>query len=122
LKNPSRLSAPEVRREADRLLADATRISGAAPVLRRQSESLREAVKLYDKPVLAVLESDGVTLVAVQRIGNFGAFTRREIQLKPGRYVAVGSREGFRDVRREFTVTPESSMMVISVRCTEAVS
>jgi hypothetical protein len=122
LNNPSRLSAPEVRREADRLLADATRISGAAPVLRRQSESLREAVKLYDKPVLAVLESDGVTLVAVQRIGNFGAFTRREIQLKPGRYVAVGSREGFRDVRREFTVTPESSMMVISVRCTEAVS
>jgi hypothetical protein len=122
LANPSRLSAPEVRREAGRLLAEAGNIRGEAPLLRGQTEKLRVTLQLYDQPVLAVLESDGATLVSVQRVGNFGAFTRRELQLKPGRYVAVGSRTGFRDVRREFTITPGAGGMVIEVRCTEAIS
>jgi hypothetical protein len=116
------LSAPEVRREGERLLAEAVDIKTAAPVLRRQADSLRETLRVYDQPVLAVLESDGVTVVSVQRVGSFGAFTRREVSLKPGRYVAIGSRPGFRDVRREFTVTPGDSMLVIAVRCTELVS
>jgi tetratricopeptide (TPR) repeat protein len=122
LANPARLSAPEVRREGERLLAEAVDIKTAAPVLRRQADSLRETLRVYDQPVLAVLESDGVTVVSVQRVGSFGAFTRREVSLKPGRYVAIGSRPGFRDVRREFTVTPGDSMLVIAVRCTELVS
>ena len=122
LANPARLSAPEVRREGERLLAEAAEIKTAAPVLRRQADNLRETLRVYDQPVLAVLESDGITVVSVQRVGSFGAFARREVSLKPGRYVAIGSRPGFRDVRREFTVTPGDSMLVIQVRCTELVS
>ena len=122
LTNPARLSAPEVRREGERLLLEAANIKTTAPVLRRQTDELREALRLYDQPVLAVLESDGVTVVSVQRVGSFGAFTRREVSLKPGRYVAIGSRPGFRDVRREFTVAPGNSMLVIQVRCTELVT
>ena len=122
LANPSRLSAPEVCREAGRLLADAGNVRGEAPLLRSQTEKLRVTLQLYDQPVLAVLESDGATLVSVQRVGSFGAFTRREVQLKPGRYVAVGSRTGFRDVRREFTITPGAGGVVVEVRCTEAIS
>jgi len=122
LANPGRLTAPEVRREAERLLTDAGNVKAAAPVLRNQSEQLRAAIQLYDQPVLAVLESDGVTVVSVQRVGSFGAFTRRELQLKPGRYVAIGSRTGFRDVRREFTVAPGTTSVVVQVRCTEAIS
>jgi hypothetical protein len=49
-------------------------------------------------------------------------FTRKELQLKPGRYVAIGSRPGYRDVRREFTLTPGGTAVVVDVRCTEAVS
>lgn len=122
LGNPTRLSAPEVRREGERLLVEAAAIKTSAPVLQRQADVLRETLRLYDQPVLAVLESDGVTVVAVQRVGSFGAFTRREVALKPGRYVAIGSRPGFRDVRREFMITPGQSMLVIQVRCTELVS
>jgi len=122
LANPARLTAPEVRREADRLLQEASGIKGDASVLRGQTEQLRAAMRLYDQPVLAVIESDGITVVSVQRVGSFGAFTRRELQLKPGRYVAIGSRAGFRDVRREFTVLPGSSAVVVQVRCTETIS
>ena len=122
LGDPARLVAPEVRREADQLLARADAVRGTAPVLRSQSTRLRDTLKVYDRPVAAVLQSDGLTQVTLQRVGTVGMFTRKELQLKPGRYVAIGSRPGYRDVRREFTLTPGGTAVVVDVRCTEAVS
>ena len=122
LASPARLAAPEVRREAERLLSQASSINEKKVVLQGQSERLREALRLYETPVVAVIESDGLTLVSVQRVGNFGSFTRRELSLKPGRYVVIGSRAGFRDVRQEFLVTPTSTDLVVTVKCTEAIS
>lgn len=119
---PTRLSAPEVRREAARLLAEAARVSGDAPVLRSQADQLSAAIQIYEKPVRAIFQSDGQTRVVVQRIGIFGAFTRKELELKPGRYVIVGTREGFRDVRREINVVPSGPELIIDVRCTEVIS
>jgi hypothetical protein len=116
------LSAPEVRREAERLLAEAARVKGDAPVLRSQVEQLNTALQIYDKPIKTVFQSDGQTRIVVQRIGIFGTFTRKELQLKPGRYVVVGTREGFRDVRREINVTPNEPQVVVDVRCTELIS
>lgn len=122
ISTPVRLSAPEVRREAERLLAEAARVKEDAPVLRSQVEQLTAALQIYDKPIRTIFESDGQTRIVVQRIGIFGTFTRKELQLKPGRYVVVGTREGFRDVRREINVTPSGSQLIIDVRCTEVIS
>jgi tetratricopeptide (TPR) repeat protein len=122
LANPTRLSAPEVRREAQRLLTQAATIKETVTVLAGQSDRLRDALRLYETPILAVLESDGLTAVSVQRVGNFGTFTRRELSLKPGRYVAIGTRAGYRDVRQEFVVTPGATNLVVSVRCSEIIS
>lgn len=122
ISTPARLSAPEVRREAERLLAEAARVKEDAPVLRSQVEQLTAALQIYDKPIRTIFESDGQTRIVVQRIGIFGTFTRKELQLKPGRYVVVGTREGFRDVRREINVTPSGPQLIIDVRCTEVIS
>lgn len=122
LANPTRLAAPEVRREAERLLSQSSGIQENSTVLKNQTDRLRETLQLYDTAVVAVLESDGMTMVSVQRVGNFGAFTRRELSLKPGRYVAIGIRAGYRDVRQEFTVMPGSSNIVVTIRCTETIS
>lgn len=122
ISTPARLSSPEVRRELERLLAEAARVKGDAPVLRSQVEQLNTALQIYEKPIKTVLQSDGQTRIVVQRIGIFGTFTRKELQLKPGRYVVVGTREGFRDVRREINITPSEPQLVIDVRCTEAIS
>ena len=119
---PVRLASPEVRREAERLLAEAARVKDDAPVLRSQVEQLSASLQIYEKPIKTVFQSDGQTRIVVQRIGIFGTFTRKELQLKPGRYVVVGSREGFRDVRREINITPSGPQPVIDVRCTEAIS
>jgi hypothetical protein len=38
------------------------------------------------------------------------------VDLKPGRYTVIGSREGYRDVRRDISVSPGQTQ-TISVSC-----
>ncbi len=46
---------------------------------------------------------------------RFGTFSKREIELKPGKYTVVGTRPGFRDVRRDVTIAPGRDVQTISV-------
>ncbi len=119
IDQPARLASPEVRREADALLARAKAVDKPGPVLRSQATRLAELLPVYDTPVRVVLESDGATSVMIQRVGVLGSFSRQEVDLKPGRYVAVGTRAGYRDVRREFLVAPGEPREAIQVRCVE---
>lgn len=119
---PERLAAPEVRRDANRWLAEAAKAPAPAEQTRARAARVGELLGLYDRPVLTIMQSDGLTEVAIQRLGSLGAFTRREITLKPGRYVVTGIRAGYRDVRREVLVTPTTEGVVIDVRCTETTS
>jgi hypothetical protein len=41
--------------------------------------------------------------------------------LRPGRYIAAGTRKGFRDVRVEFTITGEPLSEAIVVSCEEPI-
>jgi hypothetical protein len=71
--------------------------------------------------VLVQLESDRETEVVVYRVGRLGAFDRFELELRPGTYTAVGTRNGFRDVRREFTVRPGAPAGPFVIRCEEPI-
>ncbi len=121
IERPERLAAAEVRAEADRLLARARAQAAQGPVMRSQIARLELLLPEFDRPVRLALESDNATEVAIQRVGFFGAFDRREVQLKPGQYTIIGRRSGFRDVRREFTVAPGSDMQTIVVRCIDRI-
>ena len=90
-------------------------------MLRSQVARVEALLPAYDKPVRVTLESDGLTQVAIQRVRALGAFEKQEVELKPGRYTAVGTRAGFRDVRREFTVLPGGGQLVVPVRCAEPI-
>lgn len=122
IARPERLSAPEVRREANRWLAEAANATEPATQTRERAARVADLLAVYDRAVLTVVQSDGLTEVTIQRLGSLGAFTRRELTLKPGRYVLTGIRAGYRDVRREVLVTPTTRGLVIDVRCTEATS
>ena len=65
--------------------------------------------------------SDNMTQVSVYKVGILGRFTNTELALRPGTYVAVGVRPGFRDVRLEFRVAPEIDMQPVVVRCEEPI-
>jgi hypothetical protein len=67
------------------------------------------------------LVSDNATDVAIPSIGQFGTFAQRDIQLKPGRYTVIGTRDGFRDVRRDITIAPGQESQTISVSCSDPI-
>jgi hypothetical protein len=121
IDQPARLAAPEVRADADRLLARARAITPAGPVLRSQVSRVELLLPEYDQPVMLAVESDGQTSIRVLRVGEFGAFERREIELKPGRYTLVGTRSGYRDVRLDVTLLPGGATPPVDLRCSEPI-
>jgi tetratricopeptide (TPR) repeat protein len=110
LADPFRLTSPDVSRAARAALTDAGAAAAPRSRLEGRVTELARQLELAEAPVEVVLESDGVTEVVLYRVGRLGAFSRRQLALKPGRYTAVGSRPGYRDVRREFLVRPGQPM------------
>ena len=72
-------------------------------------------------PVPVVLLSDSLTEVTLFRVAKLGTVEQTSVQLKPGHYIAAGSRNGYRDVRVEFTITGEPMEEPILVSCNEAI-
>jgi len=121
IDRPGQLASPSARDEARSLLETAQAQSPTGPVLRSQIARLQILLPGFDKPVRLSLLSDNSTRVTIDNIGSFGAFSRRDIQLKPGKYTVVGTRNGFRDVRREITVAPGQETQTIRVSCSEPI-
>ena len=121
IDRPERLAEESVRAEAERLLARAKALPNQGPVIRSQVSRLELLLPTFNQPVMLALESDNATEVAIQRVGFFGAFERREVTLKPGKYTVTGKRSGFRDVRREITVAPGQAEQTIVIRCLEPI-
>jgi len=121
ISDPDKLSAPSVMKDATVLVVDITRMPDIGPRLASQRDELTRLLKRAVTPVPVALVSDNVTLVSVYKVGNLGNFMNRELTLRPGTYVAVGIRPGFRDVRLEFRVAPEIDMQPVVVRCEEQI-
>ncbi len=121
INDPDALSAPGTMQSATRLLLDLTRISPMGPRLEDQKNTLTRLLKRAATPLGVHLISDSQTEVAIFKVARLGAFQSRELSLRPGVYVAVGSRPGYRDVRIEFRVAPEIEMKPIVVQCEEQI-
>jgi tetratricopeptide (TPR) repeat protein len=121
IDRPDRLSSPGVREDARSLVETARAQSPQGPVIRSQIARLESLIPSFDRPVRLSLVSDNSTQVAISSIGAFGTFSRREIELRPGKYTVTGTRNGFRDVRREITVAPGQDAQTIRVSCSEPI-
>lgn len=121
IDRPDRLSSPGVRDDVRALLETARAQSPQGPVIRSQIARLENLLPSYDRPVRLSLVSDNSTQVAISSVGAFGTFSRREIELRPGKYTVTGTRNGFRDVRREITVAPGQDAQTIRVTCSEPI-
>ena len=119
LANPGRLLTPEVFADATSALDEAVETVPSGPRLESQIARLETLLEQASTPVSVVLESDAMTDVLVFRVGRLGTFTRRELNLRPGAYTVVGSRDGYRDVRLRLVVTPGSPPSPLVVECTE---
>ena len=118
---PDSLSAPSTMQKATMMVVDITRMPEVGPRLGAQKDELSRLLKRAATPLQVQLISDNATDVSIYKVGKLGSFETHELTLRPGKYVAVGSRPGFRDVRLEFLVGPEYEAKPIVIRCEEAI-
>ena len=122
LARPDRLFDAGVYNEVagfrDRIQA----LSEPGPVLVGQLAKLNRILALAETPVTVQLKSDNLTLVTVYKVGELGYFTSKTLSLRPGNYVAVGRRDGYRDVRVEFFVDPDKAMEPVVVSSSEKIA
>lgn len=121
IDRPEQLASSAQRADALALIESANEQNPSGPVLRSQIARLQILMPEFDKPVHVALVSDGATRVAIPSVGFSGIFALRELQLKPGKYEVVGTREGYRDVRRDITIAPGQDVQTISVSCGEPI-
>lgn len=121
IANPDSLSANRTLQTATQLLVEITRMPDIGPRLAGQKDELSRLLKRAATPLTVELVSDNATDVSIYKVGKLGLFDATELSLRPGTYVAVGSRPGYRDVRLEFRVAPEIDMQPVVVRCEERI-
>lgn len=121
IDKPERLTDPTVAGATGKLLAEAREVSPAGPVLRERIERIDRLLAQANKPVTVTLRSDQQTSVTVYKVARLGQFAERELDLRPGTYTAVGTRNGYRDVRRNFTVSAEQTPEPVVIACTEPI-
>jgi tetratricopeptide (TPR) repeat protein len=121
LTQPERLFSQSVRVVAKETLARASAIANPGPILSRQVKTLGEWLARADVPVPVALQSDNLTQVTIYRVGALGAFEQRSLQLVPGSYTVVGTRPGYRDVRREISVMPGAAPDPVVIRCEDKI-
>jgi tetratricopeptide (TPR) repeat protein len=117
IDRPDRLASPQVRDEAGAALKAAEAITSPGPALRLQIARVAALLPEFEKTVRVSLVSDGLTQVSIPEIGSFGGFSHRDVELKPGHYTVIGTREGYREVRRDLTVSPGQPPPSVNVIC-----
>jgi tetratricopeptide (TPR) repeat protein len=118
---PDSLSNPGTMARATTLVVDITRMPEIGPRLSGQRDDLSRLLKRAATPLTVRLVSDNLTDVSIYKVGKLGSFETHELDLRPGTYVVVGSRPGYRDVRLEVRVAPEVDLQPVVVRCEEAI-
>jgi tetratricopeptide (TPR) repeat protein len=121
IARPGRLQENGPMQEAEMTLARMQSIENPGPRLQKQINDLAMLIKNASTPAEVILRSDNETSVAIYRVGKFGRFLEKKVSLLPGSYTVVGSRPGFRDVRKDFKVQAGNNQIVIDIRCEEPI-
>ena len=121
LDNEERLYSAQVAKEALELLDEVELMDAPGNKISQRVKKLKEYLVIANQPISITLHSDNQTDVAIFKVGKFGRFENYKLELKPGKYTIVGSRSGYRDVRKVLTVSAEMANKNIIVRCEEPI-
>lgn len=120
--NPERLSEDDVFQQTRDIYFTGRAIENPGKVLAEQLDTLEAYLENSQIPIEIQLISDNLTDVTLLRVSSLGLFERQTVSLKPGKYVAVGKRSGYREVREEFVVGFNQTPSLVIVRCDELVA
>jgi hypothetical protein len=120
-QRPERLTSEPVWQATQLLYQKAAAIDEPGPRLNGQLVALKQLLQDAITPVVVTFNSDNLSRVILYKVATLGNFATRQLELKPGDYVVVASREGYRDVRKEFTVKPSSQSIHMTIQCEEQI-
>jgi hypothetical protein len=117
LAKPQILDSDSQLKNAVLLVEEANAINPRGPILSDRIKQLEQLVNVAQIPVKIAIESDNLTRVAVYKVGKLGRFSEHELELRPGTYTVVGTRDGYQDVRQKIVVKPGLQSLRITVKC-----
>ena len=117
VNQPEVLGSDSQLEQAVRLLQDIQAAPPAGPRFAAETQVLKALVQTAKTPVRITIESDNLTEVSVYRVGKLGRFGARDLSLRPGTYIMVGSRDGYRDERLELVVKPGPQPIRVTLIC-----
>lgn len=121
LADPLQLADPVIYERSVETYTNALNIPNGGPRLREQMNQARHYLEEVKRPRSVTLRSDSATSVTLLRVDSLGQFSNTNVQLTPGRYVATGIREGYRDVRVEFVVPFDGQPQTVEVICDQRI-
>ncbi len=121
IDQPERLADTAVHAQAVQVYYTGLALGNPGPRLQQQLSQVEVLLARAQVPVDVQLLSDNLTEVTLYQVGVLGRFQSQTLSLKPGRYVAVGTRPGYRDVRTEFEVGFDNRSAPVTVACTEEI-
>lgn len=121
IDQPERLSDKKVADATAQLLRNAASINPRGPLLQQQLEQLEAVLEKANTLIAVTLRSDMETEVTVRKVARLGRFEQHQLSLRPGTYIAVGTRDGYRDVRRTFSINHDSKPPTVVITCTEQI-
>ena len=122
LDKPTRLANSKIFAQAEKVYGDALKILAPGKKLQQQISDVKKLLTQIKQPVALRIQSDNHTKVTLYRVGELGNFLAKDLSLTPGEYTITGSRDGYRDVRQEFTLMPGHPVKTITIACSEKVS
>jgi tetratricopeptide (TPR) repeat protein len=121
LEKPEVLSSDTYLAKALNLREEAKLVEPKGPRYSEQLKKLDELVVKAQTPIRVTIKSDRLTEVIVYKVGKLGRFDEQELTLRPGTYTIVGSRNGFKDVRKKIQVQSGGEPLRIVVECDEKI-
>ena len=121
ISKPDRLQDINHRETARKLVDYARRVEPSGQKLAAQTAELDRLVTIMSTPVTITINSDNLTEITIYKVGSLGHFFNRDLSLTPGHYTIIGTRRGYRDIRKALELTPETGALRIRVQCNEPI-
>jgi len=121
LKNPYRLSNPDVSKEAKMRLVQAEQAAGYSFAIKQKARQLSELMTRVNRLILVTVISDNKTYVLVRSVGKIGVVFQKNIELKPGNYTFEGARKGFKSKLVPAFIPYDQDSFSVRVICDELI-
>ncbi|MDP2562576.1 hypothetical protein [Psychrobium sp. 1_MG-2023] len=122
INKPLRLNNERIYQQSLSHYQQALKTLQPGPKLAEQLVQVKYTLTQAKTPVSVKIDSDNYTDVTLYKVGNLGNFSTKTLTLTPGLYTIVGSRDGFQDVRHQFSINANEKNKTILVQCDKRVT